>query len=121
VKKLTLFWLILLMVFATVVFAQQAQVMLIKGDIIDNLCAGEQTPAQLAKFVPTHTKECALAPQCAASGYSVFDGSAVYKFDQKSSAMVEQFLKKTGSKLQVVIEAKKDTGNVLSLVTIANQ
>jgi hypothetical protein len=121
VKKLTLLWLILLIVFATVVFAQQSAIVLIKGDIIDNLCAGTQTPDELAKFVLTHSKECALAPQCAASGYAIFDGASILKFDQASNVKVEVFLKKPDSKLHVVVEAKKEPGNVLNLVSIANQ
>lgn len=90
------------------------------GDIIDNLCAGSQKPEGLAAFVKAHTKQCALMPQCAASGYSIFSNGALAKFDAASSAKIAEFLKKTDSKLQVVVVAKK-TGNELNLVSIENQ
>jgi hypothetical protein len=120
-KKLGLFLFILFVAAVTIALAQQAPVLTIRGDIIDNMCAGTQTPSELAAFVPGHTKECALAPPCVASGYSLFDGTQLYKFDSASNAKVESFLRKAASKLQVVIEARKGKGNVLSLVSIMNQ
>ena len=92
----------------------------INGTIIDNHCAANQTPQQLAEFVKTHTKECALMPMCATSGYSIFADGKLTKFDQASSAKVEEFLKKADSKLNVTVTANK-VGDELSLVTIANQ
>jgi len=114
---------------ASAVYAQQAltpvastleETVAISGDVVDNLCAGSQKPEDLAVFVRTHTKECALAPGCAASGYAIFADGTLYKFDKESSAKVEEFLKKDDSTLKVVVEAKKgDQG--LSLVSIKNQ
>ena len=95
-----------------------SDVMTLKGDIIDNMCAGAQSPEGLAGFVKTHTKTCALS--CAASGYAIFSDGKLTKFDKDSSMKVEEFLKKEGSKLQVVVEVKK-TGEELSLVSIKNQ
>jgi len=121
VKKLSLLWFILLFVFASVVFAQEETVVQMRGNIIDNLCAGTQSAESLSKFVATHAKECALAPQCAASGYAIFDGSRIFKFDQRSNAIVETFLKNDKSKLAVVVSVKKEKDNTLSLVSISNQ
>lgn len=90
------------------------------GDIIDNMCAGTKTPAELAEFVKTHTKECALMPDCVATGYSIFADGTLYKFDKESNAKIEEFLKKEDSKLQVVVTAEK-IGEELNLVTIENQ
>lgn len=102
-------------------FAQQGNAPItIKGVIIDNQCAGSQTPEQLAKFVLTHTKECALMPACVASGYSIFSNGKLRKFDKESNGKVESFLKKPESKLQVEIVAKENAG-LLSVVSIANQ
>jgi len=92
----------------------------IKGDIIDNMCAGSQNPEDLAAFVKTHTKQCTLKPQCAASGYSIFSDGKLSKFDKESNAKIEEFLKKADSKLQVVVVAKK-VGDELNLVSIENQ
>lgn len=93
----------------------------LKGDVIDNLCAGTQQPQDLANFVKTHTKACALMANCAAAGYSIFaEDGKLYKFDKASSMKVEEFLKKADSKLQVVVVANQ-TGAELSLVSIENQ
>ena len=90
------------------------------GDIIDNMCAGTKTTAELAEFVKTHTKECALMPDCVATGYSIFADGTLYKFDKESNAKIEEFLKKEDSKLQVAVTVNK-VGEELSLVSIENQ
>jgi len=94
--------------------------MTLKGDIIDNNCVSLQKPEDLASFVKTHTKECALMPACVASGYSIFADGQLYKFDKDSSAKIAEFLKKEDSKLQVVVTANK-VADELSLVAIENQ
>jgi hypothetical protein len=116
---LRLFVLTMVMFFiGTAVFAQG--IVVLKGDIIDNMCAGTQSPGQLTDFVKAHTKGCALADQCAASGYAIFADGKLQKFDKESSEQIKFFLDKKDSKLQVVIEAKpSDQG--LSLVSIKNQ
>ncbi|MDO8662893.1 MAG: hypothetical protein Q7K98_06720 [Candidatus Omnitrophota bacterium] len=106
--------------FAAETQAQAPAASTITGDIIDNMCAGSQKPEALAAFVKTHTKQCALMPQCAASGYSILSDSQLSKFDKGSNAKIEEFLKQADSKLQVVVVAKK-VGDELSLVSIENQ
>ena len=91
----------------------------LRGDVIDNMCAGVNK-ANLAEFVKTHTKECALKPGCMDSGYSIFAGGKLYAFDKVSSAKIAEFLKKADSKLQVTITAKQ-VGDELNLVSIQNQ
>ena len=91
----------------------------LKGEVIDNLCAGANKEA-LAEFVKTHTKECALKPECLASGYSIFADDRLYTLDKDSSAKVEEFLKQADSKLQVTITAKQ-VGDELNLLSIENQ
>jgi len=89
------------------------------GDIIDNMCANAHKDS-LADFVKTHTKQCAIAPGCMESGYSIFADGKLYKFDKDSSVKVAEFLKKDDSKLQVIIAAQEKNGK-LSLVSIENQ
>ncbi len=128
-----IFTLLLLSCFAvSLAFAQEAPIatttatpsavatVTIKGDIIDNMCAGSQKPEALAVFVKTHTKLCALLPSCAASGYSIYADGKLNKFDQESNAKIEEFLKIPDSKLQVVVDATQ-AGDTLSLVSIKNQ
>ena len=98
---------------------QTAEMVMLKGDIIDNMCA-DANEMDLANFVKTHTKACATSPACAATGYSlVVDGKA-HKFDRESSFKVEEFLKDPGSKLQVMVEVNK-ANDILNLLSIRNQ
>ena len=95
------------------------EAIVLKGDVIDNTCAGANKD-NLAEFVTTHTKQCALMPGCIESGYSIFADGKLYAFDKDSNAKVVEFLKKADSKLQVTITAKQ-VGDELSLVSIENQ
>jgi hypothetical protein len=116
-KKLFLSAMVLCFV-ASLAFAQEAATLTLKGYIIDNKCAAAQS-AQLDEFTKTHSKECALSPDCAASGFAIYADHQLYKFDKDSSAKIEEFLKKEDSKLLVTVEAKK-AGKDLSLVSIKN-
>jgi len=103
----------------TVTAPAPAEAIVLKGDVIDNLCAGMNKDT-LAEFVKTHTKECAIKPGCMDSGYSIFADGKLYKFDKDSSAKVAEFLNKADSKLQVTVTAKQ-VGDELNLVSIENQ
>ena len=114
--KKILFVLIALCFVSSLAFAED---MILKGDVIDNMCAGADKAA-LAESVKTHTKECALMPSCMESGYSIFADGKLYKFDKDSNVKVVEFLKKADSKLQVTVTTKQ-VGDELSLVSIENQ
>jgi hypothetical protein len=59
-------------------------------------------------------------PDCAASGYALYtEEKLLMKFDKESNTKVAEFLKKTDSKLKVVVEVKQ-VGGELSLVSIKN-
>lgn len=114
---------VLLMFFcfvASAVFAEKITTVIIKGDIIDNLCASSLKPEKLVEFLKTHTKQCALQPQCVASGFSISSEGKLMKFDKISCMDIEEFLKLPTSKLQVVVECEK-TNDLLRLVYIENQ
>ena len=100
-------------------FSLAADVLSFKGDIVDNMCAAEAKD-NLADFLKTHTKECALMSDCVASGYSIFADGKLYGFDQASNKKIEEFLRKPDSKLQVVVKAEK-VGKELKLLSIENQ
>lgn len=124
--KKVLFVLMAIGFVASLAFAQDATVAVksdtitIKGDIIDNMCAGTQKAEDLANFVKTHTKECALMQDCVESGYSIFADGKLSKFTKDSNSKIEEFLKKTDSKLQVIVTVKQ-AGDELELVSIENQ
>ena len=123
-KKICLF-LIALCFASSLAIAQEeaasvADAITLKGDIIDNMCAGANK-ADLANFVKTHTKECTLKPQCKASGYSIFtDDGKLMKFDAESNPLIAEFLTSPDSKLHVKVIANK-VGDELNLVSIENQ
>ena len=119
-NKLLVLGAVIIIFAVTLVLAQEASTKYIGGYIIDNMCAGIQTPEQLSEFVKSHAKECAAAPQCAASGYSLFANNKLYKFTKGSVPKIEAFLKKKNSKLQVVVEVMY-IGEELSLISIKNQ
>ncbi len=106
---------------ASFVYAQEgamADTVTLNGIIVDNMCAGAHS-ADIAEFVKTHPKSCALMPECEASGYSIFTDGALMSFDKDSSAKIAEFLKKEDSSLEVTVVAKKGDKE-LSLVSIAN-
>ena len=103
---------------ASLCLAQEATVTL-TGDIIDNMCAGGKSPEALAAFVPAHTKDCAIAPQCAASGYSIFSDGKLIKLDAGNSAKISEFLQSAESTLHVEIVATQKDG-VLNIISIKN-
>ncbi len=92
----------------------------LQGTVIDNHCAGSQKAGDLAKFVKTHPKTCAIMPDCAASGYSIYSGGKLMKFDKISSSKILAFLQQPDSKTDVVVVAKK-SGDLLSLESIRNE
>ena len=91
---------------------------LLKGVLIDNLCA-ETNKANLPEFVKKHTKECALMPNCAASGYSLYSEGKLQQFDKESNAKIEKFLMDKKSTLKVDVRAKA-AGDKLILIDIVN-
>ena len=100
--------------------AQSTKAMTYAGTIIDNQCANSNK-ANLGEFIKTHTKACALMPNCIASGYSLYMPDGTLKpFNKVSNAKIEKFLKKKSSKLTVDIKASESNGQ-LSLVSIKNQ
>lgn len=101
-------------------FAQGAETTAITGDIIDNMCLDVHKTEDIAQFVKGHSKQCAITPECEASGYSIYSEGVVNKFDKESNARIAEFLKKEDSKLQVVVTALKN-GEELNLVSIENQ
>ena len=89
------------------------------GTVIDNACAG-QHQRDLSQFIKTHTKECALMPNCVKSGYSLYTADGrVTAFAVSSNPMVAEFLKKKDSRLTVQVTGKR-FGKLLILHSIKN-
>lgn len=97
----------------------KAMPMTMDGYIIDTKCATANKD-KLAEFTPTHPKECAMAPDCHKSGYTIYSDGKLYTFDKKSSEEVYKFLEKADSKLHVKAEVVHEKGDMVKLVSIAN-
>lgn len=96
------------------------EVVTLKGDIIDNAFVNAHKADSLADVIKTYTKAGALMSPSVLSGYSIYAGGKLSKFDKVSDAQIEEFLKKKENKLRVEVTAKK-TGESLSLISIQNQ
>ena len=90
----------------------------VKGTIIDNMCANANK-ANIADFIKTHPKSCAVMAACSAGGYSIYSDGKLIKFTDASTIKIAEFLKKDASKLTVDITANK-VGDTLDLVSIKN-
>jgi hypothetical protein len=93
----------------------------VTGTIIDNMCATANAN-NISEFVKTHTKTCALAPDCVASGYSILSSGVdakLTRFDSGSNAKVAEFLQKPESALNIVAVVKQN-GEEFTLVSIEN-
>lgn len=93
--------------------------MMMEGYIIDTKCATDNK-ADLGEFVKTHTKECAVMPACAASGYNLYSEGKLWKFDKGSSDKVHEFLMKKDSTLKVKVEMMHEKDDMIKLVSIKN-
>lgn len=91
----------------------------LKGTVIDNMCA-DGNKDNIAEFIKTHTKQCALMEHCVASGFSIYADGELHKFDDESNAKIAEFLRRSDSKLNVVVKAER-SGRELSLISIENQ
>ena len=120
--KRAAFVLLLVCFVSVLAFAQETttpEAITLKGTLIDDTCAGANS-ADLADFIKTHTKQCALMSGCISSSYSIYADGKLYKFDELSSNKVTEFLRKEENKLDVVVTAQDKNGE-LNLVSIANQ
>jgi hypothetical protein len=89
------------------------------GYIIDRACAIPNKD-NLDSYVLTHPKECALAPNCQASGYMFYSDGKLYSLDDKSNKKVIKFLAKPESKLHVKAQAIHGKGDSLKITSLSN-
>ena len=105
---------------ADVVISTAPQVATYSGDIIDNTCV-QSNQNNLANIAPTYSKDNALMPGCAKSGYSLYTTEGkLLEFGNRSNKKVEEFLKKPYSTVRVTVTGRI-VNNKLSLTTIENQ
>ena len=90
------------------------------GTIIDNACASGHAK-DIATFIKTHPKSCALMPACVESGYSIYSNGKLTMFNAagKSNKKIVEFLKMKDSKLTVDVTVDQ-VGDKLDLLSIKN-
>jgi hypothetical protein len=123
-KKIAMYVLFAMAVAAVGVISSQAaepKGVEYRGDIIDTHCL-DAHKANLPVFVPTHTKDCVLMPDCQASGMNLYQANGtILKFDGESNKKIIDFLNKKNSKLQVVVSAAHNPDGTYKLIYIKNQ
>ena len=77
------------------------------GYLIDNSCAANHANDKtFATWVKTHGTSCATMDACEKSGYAVFAGDKLYKFDDAGNASAAELLKNTKSKKGLHVKAE---------------
>ena len=102
--------LVVLALMAGALIAQDKTVTL-DGYMIDNACASSHaTDKTFGTWVKTHGTSCATMESCEKSGYAIYAGDKLYKFDDAGNTSAEELLKNTKSKkgLHVKVEGTVD-------------
>lgn len=119
--KKTFLFVALLILITTYAFAHGGNDVILHGIIVDNACA-QTHKDNLSEFTKTHEKTCMLKPDCLKSGYSIYaeEDKQLHKFDEASNAKVVDFLKRSDSRVDIVIIAEKN-GDALMIEHISNR
>ena len=97
---------VVLALMAGALIAQDKSVTL-TGYLIDNSCAANhEKDKTFATWVKTHGTSCAMMESCEKSGYAVFAGDKLYKFDDAGNASAAELLKNTKSKKGLHVKAE---------------
>ena len=104
IRKVFAFAIVALM--AGVLFAQAKSVK-ITGNLIDSACAGKLASGKDAgDKIKGHSTSCALMPNCAGSGYSVYADGKLYKLDDTGNKEAAEILKNTETKKGLRVEVE---------------
>ncbi len=106
---------VVLALMAGALIARAQEPTTLTGYMIDNSCAANHaTDKTFATWVKTHGTSCAMMDACEKSGYAVFAGDKLYKFDDAGNTSASELLKSTKSKkgLHVKVEGTVDGDTV---------
>jgi type 1 fimbria pilin len=105
---------------ASVLFAQESKTVTITGNLIDNACA--DSAKDLDAKAKIHPTSCALMEACESSGYAVYADRKLYKLDDKGNSSAVDLLKNTktqkGVKVTVEGTVEGDTLHVTKLTEV---
>ena len=72
----------------------------VQGVLIDNQCGSKQDSEEKAAG---HPKSCAMKEGCAKSGFGVFSGKKMIKFDEAGNAKAKEYLGVAENATKVVV------------------
>ncbi len=119
-----IFSLAIVILIATVLFAQEQKTITITGNLIDNACA--DSAKDLDATAKNHPTSCARMEKCAESGYAVYADHKLYRLDDRGNDSATEVLKNTKTKngVQVKVEGTLDGETIrvtkLTEVTASN-
>ena len=92
----------------------------VQGILLDRMCATKIVAAKDQKAAQNHTRECALMPDCLATGYGVFTaGGKFITFDQAGNQKAEQALKASQKKDNVKVKVTgEQSGDSMTVTAI---
>lgn len=93
------------------------------GYVVDAMCAKGMTkkgPESAMKSAASHTRECALNEECAASGFGIFTDGKYVKFDEAGDKQALEMLNntKTEKAIMVMVTGKME-GEKLAVTSIS--
>ena len=91
------------------------------GYVVDAMCAkGMMKKEDPMSKAATHTKECALNEDCAASGFGVFSGGKYYEFDESGDKMAKEMIEKSATEKGLMADVTgKMEGDKIMVASIA--
>jgi hypothetical protein len=96
----------LVVLLASLAFAQEGKPVTLKGYVVDQMCAkGIAKKENMMEKAAGHTRQCALEENCAESGYGMFSEGKWYKFDDKGSAKAKGMIEKSKREKGLYFEA----------------
>jgi hypothetical protein len=109
----------LLLPAALLLAAPMLRAEMVEGILMDKMCSGMVAEKGFGA-AKMHTKECALMPNCAASGYGVVteDGEFL-KFDASGDKKASEALKATGKKDNITVSVDgKVSGDTITVQSL---
>jgi len=111
-KSLAAFCTLVLFAAFTTASAQEAKPTVLKGYVVDQMCAMKMAKKENAmEKAEGHSKECALEDDCAGSGFGIFSDGKYYKFDEKGSAKAKALIEKSKREKKLYFEVRGTVGD----------
>jgi len=87
--------------------AQGQETKTVTGYLVDKSCAPyivKKGPAEAAVKGASHTRECALEPECSKNGYGLITDGKFIKFDKSGDMKAKDYLAKTKRENNILVD-----------------